>query len=156
MTITEGASPPAAAKDTRKRHDGPPKVRALTLDDLDRRTKAAQAAFEMQDRLVAERGGAEQMGVLRYEMTRTVAVLSAMIQDQQVRWLKGESIEPATIATLVNTRQREAQAIGIDPLPKEVTLELKGVLQDSPPIDSGSPPMSQTDGAGTPLAGDRK
>src|SRR5690242_19618685 len=113
MEISEGATPPATAKDTRKRHDGPPKVRALTLDDLDRRTKAAQGALEMHDRLVAERGGAEQMGVLRYEMTRTVAVLSAMIQDQQVRWLKGEPIEPATIATLVNTRQREAQAIGI-------------------------------------------
>ena len=106
-----------------------PKSRLLTLDDLDRRTKAAQRAFDMHDRLVAERGGAESMSVLRYSMTRSVAVLSAMVEDLQVKWLRGERIEPTLIATLLNARRREAEIIGIDPAPKDVTPSLSSYLE---------------------------
>ena len=105
-----------------------PKSRLLTLDDLDRRTKAAQRAFDLHDRLVAERGGAESMSVLRYSMTRSVAVLSAMVEDMQVKWLRGERVDPAAIATLLNARRREAEIVGIDPLPKDVTPDLKTYL----------------------------
>ena len=115
-----------------------PKSRLLTLDDLDRRTKAAQRAFDLHDRLVAERGGAESMSVLRYSMTRSVAVLSAMVEDLQVKWLRGERIEPATIATLLNARRREAEIVGIDPLPKDVTPDLKTYLdaRSEPPAEA--------------------
>jgi hypothetical protein len=104
------------------------KSRLLTLDDLDRRTKAAQRAFDLHDRLVAERGGAESMSVLRYSMTRSVAVLSAMVEDMQVKWLRGERVDPAAIATLLNARRREAEIIGIDPELKDVTPDLKTYL----------------------------
>jgi hypothetical protein len=113
---------------TGHRPDTGPKSRLLTLDDLDRRTKAAQRAFDLHDRLVAERGGAESMSVLRYSMTRSVAVLSAMVEDQQVKWLRGERVDPAAIATLLNARRREAEIVGIDPLPKDVTPDLKTYL----------------------------
>jgi len=109
--------------------DTGPKSRLLTLDDLDRRTKAAQRAFDIHDRLVAERGGAESMSVLRYSMTRSVAVLSAMVEDLQVKWLRGERIEPTLIATLLNARRREAEIIGIDPAPKDVTPSLSSYLE---------------------------
>jgi hypothetical protein len=61
------------------------------------------------------------MSVLRYSLTRSVAVLSAMIEDQQARWLRGEKIDPSQIATLLNARRREAELIGLDPEPKDVT-----------------------------------
>jgi hypothetical protein len=118
-----------------------PKSRLLTLDDLDRRTKAAQRAFDLHDRLVAERGGAESMSVLRYSMTRSVAVLSAMVEDMQVKWLRGERVEPAAIATLLNARRREAEIVGIDPLPKDVTPDLKTYL------DARSEPPGEADDA---------
>jgi hypothetical protein len=104
------------------------KSRLLTLDDLDRRTRAGQRAFEFHDRLVSERGGAGSMGVLRYAMTRSVAVLSAMIEDQQTRWLLGEPIEPSSLATLLNARRREAEIVGIDPEPRDVTPDLRTYL----------------------------
>jgi hypothetical protein len=119
------------------RHDGPPKVRALTLEDLDRRTKAAQRAFELHDKLVAERGGVESMSVLRYAMTRSTAVLSAMIEDMQARWLRGEPIDPASIATLLNARRREAELIGIDPQPKDVTPALADYVAAAKPENGG-------------------
>ena len=109
--------------------DTGPKSRLLTLNDLDRRTKAAQRAFDMHDRLVAERGGADGMSVLRYSMTRSVAVLCAMIEDQQTRWLRGEPVEATAIATLLNARRREAEIVGVDPEPKDVTPSLASYLQ---------------------------
>jgi hypothetical protein len=54
--------------------DDKPKTRLMSLDDLDRRTKAAQLAFDLHDRLMSERGGAGSMGVLRAAMVKSVAV----------------------------------------------------------------------------------
>jgi hypothetical protein len=110
------------------------KSQLLTLDDLDRRTKAGQRAFEFHDRLVSERGGAGSMGVLRYAVTRSVAVLSAMIEDAQARWLMGEPVSLADLATLLNARRREAEKIGIDPDPKDITPDLQDILRD---LDTG-------------------
>ena len=110
--------------------DGPPlKSKLLTLDDLDGRTRAGQRAFEFHDRLVSERGGTESMGVLRYAMTRSVAVLSAMIEDAQARWLLGEPVSLTDLATLLNARRREAEKIGIDPDPRDVTPDLQAFIQ---------------------------
>jgi hypothetical protein len=116
-----------------KRHDGPPKKRLLTLEDLDRRTKAAQRALELHEQLVAERGGPESLSVLRHEMTRSVAVLTAMIEDMQARWLRGDKIDPAAIATLLNARRREAELIGLDPQPRDVTPSLQSYLREQTP-----------------------
>ncbi len=104
------------------------KARLLTLDDLDKRTKAAQRAFELRDNLVSERGGAEHMSSLRYIFTCSTAVLSAMIEDLNTRWLRGEPVDPSSIATLLNARRREAEVIGIDPAPRDVTPTLAEYL----------------------------
>ena len=95
------------------------KVRLLTLDDLDKRTRAAQRAFDLTDRLLSERGGAASAGELRKAITRGVALLTTMIEDAGARWLSGEAVDPASIATLLNARRRDAELIGIDPQPRE-------------------------------------
>ena len=56
----------------------------VTLEDLDRRTRAAQQAFEFRDKLLAERGGA--VSLLRQQMISTIAVLNAMVEDGCTRW----------------------------------------------------------------------
>jgi hypothetical protein len=43
-----------------------------------------------------------------------------MIEDQMARYVLGEPIEPSNIATLVNTRRCEGEAIG-QPEPRDVT-----------------------------------
>ncbi len=80
------------------------------------------------------------MSVLRYSMTRSVAVLSAMVEDMQVKWLRGERVDPAAIATLLNARRREAEIVGIDPLPRDVTPDLKTYLdaRAEPPASAPS------------------
>lgn len=105
--------------------DGSPKggakVRLLSMSDLDRRTTAARQAFEFRDRLISERGGKDGMGTLRLAMLDSVAMLSAMIRDLEIRWLKGDKVDLAELATLMNARRREALIIGVDPAARDVT-----------------------------------
>jgi len=99
-------------------HSG--KIRLLTLDDLDGRTRAAQRAHDLTDKLLAERGGADS-GELRRAMTTGVALLTTMVEHYAARWLSGDPVDPASIATLLNARRRDAELIGIDPEPRDIT-----------------------------------
>ena len=110
--------------------DDKPKTQLLTLDDLDRRTRAGQRAFEFADRLISERGGAQSMGILRATMVKSVAVLSAMIEHAQACWLAGDPVNLNELATLLNARRREAEKIGLDPDPKDITPSLEAILRD--------------------------
>jgi hypothetical protein len=100
----------------------------MTLADLDGRTRAAQRTFDLTDRLMSERGGADSMSELRRAFTRGVALLTTMVEDAGARWLSGEPVDPATIATLLNARRRDAELIGIDPKPRDVTQDLASYL----------------------------
>lgn len=107
----------------------PGKTRLLSLADLDKRTTAARQAVELRDSLLAERGGADRMSVLSLALVDSVATLTAMISDAQARWLRGDPIDPATLATLINARRREAELVGINPGPLDVTPDLQTYLK---------------------------
>lgn len=96
------------------------KVRLLSFDDLDRRTKPYQQAVEFRDELISERGGESSLDALSIRIIEDVAITSAMIRDAQVRWLKGEQIGIGEIATLLNSRRRDAEMIG-GPTPRDIT-----------------------------------
>ena len=59
--------------------------------------------------------GVEHLGALKAAMADSVALLSTMVADLQTKGLLGHSIDPGILATLINARRREAEAIGIDP-----------------------------------------
>jgi hypothetical protein len=98
----------------------------MSLADLDGRTRAASRAFELSDRLLNERRPA---GELRKAITRDVTLLTCMIEDQAARWLAGEPVDPAGIATLLNARRRDAELIGVDPEPKDISPDLHTYLE---------------------------
>ena len=102
----------------------------VTLEDLDRRTRAAQQAFEFRDKLLAERGGA--VSLLRQQMISTIAVLNAMVEDGCTRWLAGQEIDQNALLSLINARRREAEMIGLNPDPKDVTPHLDDYLKRKP------------------------
>jgi hypothetical protein len=94
---------------------------------LDKRRRSAQRALELAERLLNERGG-DRAGELRKAIIRDVALISTMIEDAAARWLSGEPVDPASIATLLNARRRDAELIGIDPEPRDVTPDLQTYL----------------------------
>jgi hypothetical protein len=96
------------------------KLRLLTLADLDGRTTAARRAEELRDRVLSERGGAARVDVVRRVHTESWAIMSALIEDQLARLLRGEAIELYDVTRLVNARRREGEVIG-QPEPRDVT-----------------------------------
>jgi hypothetical protein len=110
----------------------PVKARLLRLSDLDKRTLAAKRAFQLRDAILSERGGAELMGVLRAAIANDVAVTSVMIEHEQAKWLAGESVDVGQLATLINVRRRDCEAIGLDPKRdiKDVTPSLDDIAAE--------------------------
>ena len=62
-----------------------------------------------------------------------------------MKWLRGERVDPAAIATLLNARRRKAEIVGIDPLPRDVTPDLKTYLdaRAEPPASAPSEAVKQ-------------
>ena len=110
----------AAAMQSGNGGDSGRKLRLLTLADLDGRTRARQRAEELRERVISERGGPDQIDVMRAAHTDTWALLTAMIEDLMARYILGEPIEPSSVATLINARRREGEAIG-EPTPRDVS-----------------------------------
>ena len=93
----------------------------MTLDDLDGRTKARQRAEELREHLISERGGAGQIDTMRMAHIDTWTVMTAIIEDQLTRYMRGDpTVEMTSVATQVNARRREGEVIG-EPEPRDVT-----------------------------------
>lgn len=127
--------------DAGSRANGGHKLRLLTIDDLDGRTRARQRADELRERLLAERGGADRLDILRTTHASTWALLSSMIEDQMARFLLGEPVQPSEIATLINVRRREGEVLG-EPEPRNVTpsiVEYAADIAARKTVDGGAP-----------------
>src|SRR5262245_31023931 len=114
------------------------KTRLLSIADLDGRTRARRRAEELRERVVSERGGADRMDALRLVHADSWAILTALIEDQIARLMLGEAVDPAGIATLINTRRREGEVIG-SPEPRDVTPTLAQYLASKAPMVTAGP-----------------
>jgi hypothetical protein len=107
---------------------GKGKTRLLTLEDLDGRTRAAQHVKETRAEVCSDLGGEDRLSALERAAVDHVSLLDAMIKDVAARWLMGESIEVASIATLVNAFNRSAGVLGWQRRPRDVTPSLHQLL----------------------------
>lgn len=101
------------------------RTRLLSLDDLDRRTRAFQTAKETKDSIVGDLGGEDQLSTLELIQAENAAVDAAVLRDLQVRWLRGEEIEAAVLATIENVFNRTAAALGTKRRTRDVIPGLK-------------------------------
>lgn len=101
------------------KRDRRPKFRLLTLEDLDRRTRAAQFARETRDNICSDIGGADRLSTLQCVLADSAAVMTAMLADLKIRWLQGENVDVGTIATLQNVFNRTAMMLGIEREPRD-------------------------------------
>ena len=110
--MSEGGDEIEAESMPAKRRSRAKKVRLLTLDDLDDRTRAAQVVREMRGEIIADLGGETNLSTLERSAVDHAALTAAMIRDVGVRWLKGEELDPAAVATLANAFNRTAAILG--------------------------------------------
>jgi hypothetical protein len=114
---------PADATDMQARTEaiGGPKVRLLTLADLDSRTRACKQALALRDGFLADLGGADYATVAQRELSQRGAILGAMLEDQEARWLRGDGVELPEYCTLVNAQRRVLADIGLERRQRDVT-----------------------------------
>ena len=96
------------------------KTRLLSLDDLDRRTKAFQVAHDTKHAIIADLGGAERLSMLELIQVENAAVDAAVLRDLQVRWLRGKEVEATVLATVENVFNRTAAMLGTKRRTKDV------------------------------------
>ena len=121
-----GASRAAKGSDTRPGR----KVQLLTLADLDGRTRAAAIVRETQAAICSDLGGEARLSTLQRMAVANVALTAAMLTDLHARYLRGEAVEASVVATLSNTLNRTAAALGWQRQARDVTPSLQSYLRD--------------------------
>lgn len=111
----------AAEMEARQAGKPSPKARLRTLDDLDRRTKAAQQALALRDALAADLGGWEHITTAERQLVEGVALLGAMIRDAGAAYLSGRPIDLGEFMALTNAQRRLLADIGLQRRARDVT-----------------------------------
>ena len=116
--------PDATQVDVRSDPDAPkpgPKVRLLTLADLDKRTTAAKRARDLINSVTADLGGVDNLGVGERQVIQRAVLLGVMAEDIESRWLLGEAVDPVILATISNAQRRLLETVGLKRVPRNVT-----------------------------------
>ena len=95
------------------------KPRLRSLDELDSRTAAARKAQQMVSSLVSDLGG--DPTTAERQIAQRAALLSAMLEDAEARWVTGETIDLSEYGFLANTQRRLLVTLGLDRRAKDIT-----------------------------------
>jgi hypothetical protein len=98
-----------------------PKVKLLSLADLDGRTNAAKSAHRLVADLENDLGGHDALSASLHELIKRTALLGALCEDLEVQWLKGTPIDTGNYALLTNAQRRYLTTIGISRTPRDIT-----------------------------------
>ena len=121
-------TPDGTETDAKNRANKGGKVRLLSLSNLDRRTNAARNALALRDAFLADLGGEDRASTGHRELAQRGAILGAMLEDQEARWLRGDGVELAEYCTLVNAQRRVLADIGLERRPRDITPNLADYL----------------------------
>ncbi|MER9285070.1 hypothetical protein [Mesorhizobium australicum] len=105
-----------------------PKARLRTLDDLDRRTRAAQATFELRDQIAKDLGGIDRLSAMKREIVDSAALLGAMIKDAGATYLSGDPVDLGEFMALTNAQRRLLADIGLERRAKDITPSLADII----------------------------
>lgn len=87
------------------------KAKLLSLSDIDRRTNAFKRTQSIIDQLEADVGGDPTTG--QKLLIQRAAVVSAMCESEEAKWLSGGIVDPAVFCTLSNALRRLLESVGV-------------------------------------------
>jgi hypothetical protein len=96
------------------------KVRLLSLSDLDKRTNSYKRATTLIEQIEADCGGHDRLSTGERQIIQRAAVLGALGEHLEARWMAGEPFDPVTYCTIVNAQKRLLEAVGLRRVPKEI------------------------------------
>lgn len=98
------------------------------MQDLDKRTLAAKAAFRLRDDLAADLGGWDRLSAMQRELVENAAVLGAMLKDAAAAYLSGEPVDLAEFMALTNAQRRLLADLGLERRMTDVTPSVDAYL----------------------------
>jgi hypothetical protein len=107
------------------------KVRLRTLADLDKRTSAARAAFELRNAISNDLGGDVTLTAMKRAVVHNAAVLGAMLEDMATAYLAGDGTDLSLYATLANAQRRLLCDLGLERKARDITPDLRNYIKDS-------------------------
>jgi hypothetical protein len=110
---------------------GRQKARLRTLADIDRRTRAGQAAFRLRDELADDLGGLDRLSAMERELIENTAILGAMLKDAAAAYLSGESVDLAEFMALTNAQRRLLADLGLERRLRDVTPDLSMIIREA-------------------------
>ncbi|MDR6302561.1 hypothetical protein GGQ85_000237 [Nitrobacter vulgaris] len=105
------------------------KARFQSFADLDLRTVAARRAQEVVNRLQEDLGGASNVSTAERQLVQHAGVLSAFIEDQEVRFISGHKIETNELLAAINVQRRLLVTLGLQRRQRDVTPALQDYLR---------------------------
>jgi hypothetical protein len=96
----------------------------MTLNDLDGRSLAARAAKALIEAMVEDMGGADRLSTAERAIVHRSAVITAMVEDMETRWLAGGELDVGAYSSLTNVLRRLLATIGLARRQRDVTPEL--------------------------------
>src|SRR5262245_55924687 len=99
-----------------------PSYRLQTIDDLDRRCKAAQLCAQNRDDIFADLGGVDRLSTLERLQAENAALLSAVLAHLASRWMIDPTGVPVgDMCTLSNSINRLCNSLGLQRRARDVT-----------------------------------
>ena len=92
------------------------------LPDVDGRSVIARRYRDIANAIFVDQSGANQCSEVRKQLIRRFAAAAVLTEQMESRLANGEQIDVQEHATLSSTLVRLAQRIGIDRIPRDVTL----------------------------------
>ena len=122
--------------------NGGEKVRLLTLNDLDKRTRAYERTAALIEAIEEDAGGHDQLTTGQRQIIQRIALTCALAEHLEARWLSGEEIDPVLYCTLANAQKRLLESVGLRRVPRDVTPSLTDYLRsrDAAPGPSEATP----------------
>jgi hypothetical protein len=105
------------------------KLRLLSLHDLDRRTAAYRRTTALIEAIEADCGGSNQLSTGQRAIVQRIALMCALSEDLETRWLSGQAIDPQTYTMLANCQRRLLETVGLRRLPKELNPDDKELIK---------------------------
>lgn len=118
------------------------RVRLRTLDDLDKRTKAARDTADLRESIAADLGGWDDISAMTGELVTGASLLGAIIRDRATAYLSGEQVDLVELMGLTNAQRRLLADIGPDRRVGSLTAEFRQVAFAYPeiePSEAGEP-----------------
>jgi hypothetical protein len=114
--MAENVNNPKDLRTRGRRH-----LRLRSMDDLDGRTNAARKTREIVSSLSEDLGGAEHLTSATRQLVQRAALLGAIAEDYEMRWLAGDRVHLTDYFTTVNTQHRVLLSLGLERRARDVS-----------------------------------